>query len=99
VVSPGLPQKVIDQIRNAGLPTSGQYPFVPMLTTNRKGDQIIEKRAVSKGRRIGKPGYVDVQGRVWIKDRAHSGMPAHWDVQIDGGDSYIRVDLDGNEIP
>jgi hypothetical protein len=97
-VASGLPQKVIDQMKNAGLPTSGQYPFVPMLATNRKGEQIIDKGEVTRGKRKGKKGFLDDQGRIWIKDIAHAGLPVHWDVQIDGGADYFRVDLDGNEV-
>jgi hypothetical protein len=41
---------------------------------------------------------VDVQGRIWIRDRAHADVPDHWDVQIDDGDRYIRVDNDGNQL-
>jgi hypothetical protein len=93
-----LPQKVIDQINKAGLPSGGQHPFKPRLTTNQRGDQVIEKQAVTKGPKAGKRGYVDDQGRVWIKDRPHSDLPTHWDVQIDDGDDYFRVDQDGNEL-
>jgi hypothetical protein len=94
----GLPQKIVDQMKNAGLPTSGQHPFVPKVTTNRKGEQIIDKREVTKGARKGKKGYVDVQGRIWVRNMAHAGLPMHWDVEIDGGDTYLNVDLNGNEI-
>jgi hypothetical protein len=91
------PQEKIDaQIRKAGLPTGGDHPFRPRLTTNNRGDPIIEKQAVSTGKKQGKRGYVDDQGRIWIRDRAHAGDPDHWDVQIDGGNDYIRVDNDGN---
>src|SRR5262245_29128486 len=98
-MSSELPQKVIDQIRNAGLPTSGQHSFVPRLTTNKNGETIVEKKAVAKGPKKNKKGYVDVQGRIWVKDWSHAGLPDHWDVQIDGGEDYIRVDQNGNEIP
>lgn len=97
-MSPGLPQKVIDQIRKAGLPTGGRHPFRPRLVTNQSGEQVIEKRAVQKGPKQGKKGYVDDQGRIWVKDRAHAGVPDHWDVQIAEGDDYIRIDLNGEEI-
>ncbi len=94
----GLPQKVIDQMAKAGLPTSGQHPFKPRLVTGRKGDQIIAKEAIRMGPKRGKMGYVDEQGRIWIKDRAHAHVPDHWDVQIDGGQEYFRVDMSGNAI-
>jgi len=97
-VSLALPQKIIDQMRKAGLPTSGQHPFQPKLTTNKNGDQIIEKVAVSHGPKQGKRGFVDDQGRIWIRDRSHAGLPDHWDVQFDGGSDYIRVDQNGNEL-
>jgi hypothetical protein len=97
-VASDLPKKVIEQIQNVGLPTGGQHPFSPRLTTNKNGEQIIEKMAVTKGPKKGKRGYVDDQGRIWIKDRAHADVPDHWDVQIDGGEEYIRVDENGNEL-
>ncbi len=98
-VASDLPQKIIDQMSTAGLPSTGQHPFTPRLTTNKKGEQIIEKNAVAKGPKKGKRGYVDNQGRIWGKDRSHAGLPDHWDVQIDDGEEYIRVDQDGNELP
>lgn len=98
-MSASLPQKVQEQMAKAGLPTGGTVPFVPKLTTNRRGDQIIEKATVQHGPKKGKKGYLDTSGRIWIKDRAHAGDPDHWDVQIDGGQSYIRVDLHGNRLP
>jgi hypothetical protein len=98
-MSAALPQKIVDQMKHAGLPSTGKHPFWPKLTTNKRGDQIIEKRAVTKGPKKGKRGYLDDQGRIWIKDRAHAGVPDHWDVQINDGADYIRVDEQGNEIP
>lgn len=97
-MSSGLSQKIIDQMNKAGLPTGGQHPFSPKLITNRKGDQVIEKKAVQRGPKKGKRGYVDSQGRIWIKDHSHAGVPEHWDVQIADGDDYLRVGPDGNEI-
>jgi hypothetical protein len=97
-VSSPLPQKIIEQIRNAGLPTGGECPFQPKLAANRQGEPIIEKRAVAKGPKQGKRGYVDEQDRIWIKDWSHAGVPDHWDVQIDDGEDYFRVDLNGNKL-
>lgn len=94
-----LPKKIQDQIKKAGLPTEGTHPFKPKLTKNRKGEEIIEKRAVANGPKSGKRGYVDDQDRIWIRDRAHAKVPDHWDVQIDDGDDYFRVGDDGEEIP
>jgi hypothetical protein len=91
-----LPQKVQSQIAKAGLPTGGQIPFNPRLVTNRRGQQEIEKGAVLVGPKKNKVGYVDSQGRIWIKDRAHSGYPDHWDVQENAGATYFKVDFDGN---
>ena len=97
-MSQDLPEKVVEQMKNAGLPTGGTHPFKPKLTTNKRGDPIIDKKAVTKGSKRRKPGFVDDQGRVWIRDHAHGGLPEHWDVQIDDGENYFRVDLKGNEI-
>lgn len=89
-------EKIDRQIRKAGLPTGGAHPFRPRLGTNARGDPILEKETVSVGPKQGKRGYVDDQGRIWIRDRAHASVPDHWDVQIDGGQEYFRVDDDGN---
>jgi len=44
--------------------------------------------------------FVDVGGRIWIKDRAHGEYPDHWDVQEDGGErGRTRVDSQGNILP
>ncbi len=98
-MSPSLPQKIIDQIRKAGLPTGGRHPFHPKLTRNRAGEPTIVKKAIATGPKQGKRGYVDDQGRIWIKDKAHADVPDHWDVQLNDGADYIRVALDGNELP
>jgi hypothetical protein len=97
-VASNLPQKVIDQIARAGLPTGGEYPFKPRVKRNRQGEIEIDKKMIQKGKKRRKVGYVDDQGRIWIKDRSHAGLPDHWDVQLGGGEEYIRVDMNGNEI-
>ncbi len=75
-------------------------PFIPQLEENKKGEQIIKKMAIQHGPKKGKVGYVDANGRIWIKDRAHAGYPDHWDVQENGGDAgHIRVDSQGNILP
>lgn len=94
-----LSSKILDHIAKAGLPTNGPCPFRPKLGKNQQGEPVILKRAVQKGPKRGKRGYVDDEGRVWIKDRSHAGLPDHWDVQINDGEEYIRVDMGGNEIP
>jgi hypothetical protein len=97
-VPTNLPQKIVEQIRKAGLPTTGQHPFQPRLVRNRRGQAEIQKTVVKKGPKKGKRGYVDDQDRIWIKDRAHSGLPDHWDVQLNDGDDYLRVDMQGDEV-
>jgi hypothetical protein len=93
-----LPEKVKQQIKGAGLPTGGQVPFVPALTRNRRKETIVKKGPVLYGPKRGDVGYVDRNGRIWVKDAAHAGTPDHWDVQIDGGRDYVRVDFDGNQL-
>jgi hypothetical protein len=93
-----LPEKIQRQIEKAGLPQGGQVPFEPELTINRKGEQVIEKAEVIHGPKAGKKGYADTSGRIWIRDRSHSDVPDHWDVQIDAGQDDIRVDDSGNVI-
>jgi hypothetical protein len=97
-VSASVPRKVIEQIKKAGLPTGGPHPFKPKLRTNRRGEKEIERKAATRGPKRGKKGYVDNQGRIWIRDRAHADVPDHWDVQINGGEDYFRFDQRGNEI-
>jgi hypothetical protein len=98
-MSSGLPQKIIDQIRKARLLSSGTHPFKPKLLVNRRGDAIIAKQAPVRGPKRGKLGYVDERDRIWIRDSGHADLPDHWDVQIDAGREYFRVDQDGNELP
>jgi hypothetical protein len=95
----GSDDKIELQIRKAGLPTTGAAPFLPLLTTNRRGESMIQKARIDEGPKRGKIGYVDVQGRIWVKDYAHAEYPDHWDVQTDGGSGYIRVDFQGNVLP
>lgn len=97
-MSSQLPQKIIDQMKRVGLPESGACPFAPLIVHNRKGDPIIDKRSPGKGTRTKKLGYVDDQGRIWIRDHAHGPYPEHWDVQVNDGDDYFRVDLNGNVL-
>lgn len=90
--------KIDKQIEKAGLPTSGAIPFLPQLDKNKKGDSIIRRGTITHGPKKGKRGYVDTNGRIWIKCLAHGSYPDHWDVQEDGGLSYFRVDQDGNVL-
>jgi len=90
-----LSEKVAKQMSKAGLPSGGKMPFKPKLKKNKRGDMEIEKVEVTQGPKKGQKGYVDEEGRIWIKDPAHSGYPTHWDVQIGGGADYCRVGFDG----
>jgi hypothetical protein len=91
-----LPDEIQEQMQRARLPSTGSEPFRPKIKKNRKGRFEIDKQAAAKGPKKGKKGYVDQDGRIWIRDHAHAGLPMHWDVQLDGGDDYFRVDTDGN---
>jgi hypothetical protein len=93
-----VPAKVLAQLERAGLPLEGQFPFIPQLVPNQRGDLIVRKQAILYGPKKGKRGFVDTGGRIWIRDRAHGDLPEHWDVQEDGGREYFRVDTDGNLI-
>ncbi len=90
--------KVARQIAKAKLPQSGTVPFAPRLRKNALGEDMMEKRAPVHGTKRGKMGFVDQSGRIWIRDRAHAGVPDHWDVQEDDGKSYFRVDDHGDII-
>jgi len=91
--------KVQKQVKKLQLPTGGKVAFVAKLIKNRRGQLEIERAAVLHGPRKGKIGYVDVQGRIWLKDYAHAGYPDHWDVQLDAGKDYMRVGFDGEPLP
>ena len=98
---PELSQKVRDQLAKAKLPTSGAYIFRPRLTKNKR-DQMIVERAEARSApaaQAGRMGWVDMEGRIWLRDRAHAGLPDHWDVQEDDGTTYFRVDDDGKLLP
>jgi hypothetical protein len=95
-VAKELPDKIETQMTRAGLPRTGPITFEPQFELNKKGESIIKKDSVPHGPKKGKRGYVDIKGRIWIKDRAHAGDPDHWDVQENGGKTYFRVDLNGN---
>jgi hypothetical protein len=86
-------------MRKAGLPAGGSVPFIPKIGQNRRSQPIIDKGTVQHGPKKGKKGYVDTQGRIWIKDRAHADVPDHWDVQTDEGKEYQKVDLNGEPLP
>jgi hypothetical protein len=90
--------KIDHQIKRARLPTGGAVSFHPQLDKNKKGDPIIRRGTIQHGPKKGKKGYVDVKGRIWTKCLAHGAYPDHWDVQLDGGADYFRVDLDGNPL-
>ncbi|MCG8424650.1 MAG: Hint domain-containing protein, partial [Proteobacteria bacterium] len=91
-----LNPKILKQIEKAGLPQTGDIPFRPATVLNKKGNPIIKKAEITYGPKAGKKGYVDQEGRIWIRDRAHGNHADHWDVQIDGGQSYINVGMNGN---
>jgi hypothetical protein len=99
-VAKDLPEGIKKQIEKAGLPTGGSMPFIPKLGKNRKGEPIIKKATIQHGPRKGKKGYVDSEGKIWIRDRAHGDYPDHWDVQENGGkEGRTRVGDDGEPIP
>lgn len=95
---PELPQKVKDQLAKAGLPMSGAHPFRPRLIKNKRGKVTVERAQAHNAPtgRAERKGWVDTEGRIWLRDRAHAGLPDHWDVQEDGGKTYFRVDVNGN---
>jgi hypothetical protein len=96
-LTPNDPDKIDRQIQKAGLPTGGEEPFQPKIEGGERGRRI-KKKKVAKGPKKGDHGWVDQQGRIWIRCRAHAGYPDHWDVQINDGDDYIRVDNDGHVL-
>ncbi len=93
-----LPAKVAAQIAKMRLPTSGSTPFRPQFDRNRRGELILARRLIESGPRAGTPGLLDEQGRIWVRDDAHAGLPDHWDVQLDEGADYVRVGYDGEVV-
>ncbi len=88
------------QIKKVGLPSRGSVPFIPQLDKNKKGKLIIRKGTIQGGPKKGKKGYVDSEGKIWIRDRAHGRYPDHWEVQENGGKKgRTRVGDDGEVIP
>lgn len=87
-------------LKKAGLPTHGALAFEPEFDTSKKGETIIKKARVEYGPKAGKYGYVDTQGRIWVKERAHGKYADHWYVQENGGKlGRTRVNSDGNILP
>jgi len=94
-----LPLRVLYRINKHKLPTAGGFPFIPKVRNNRRGQADLVTAPATHGRKRGKYGFVDPNGRIWIRDLAHADHPDHWDVQEDGGKRYFRVDDDGELIP
>lgn len=94
-----LPKRIYRQMDKTGLPKGGIDPFIPKLDKDKMGRPIIKEASVQQRPKKGKKGYVDIKGRIWIKDRAHGSYPDHWDVQENSGQTYVRVDLHGNPLP
>src|SRR6266446_492521 len=80
-----LPDEIEKKMKKAGLPTGGSMPFIPKLDKNKKGEPVIRKQTILHGPKKGKKGYVDSNGKIWIRDRAHGKYPDHWDVQENDG--------------
>lgn len=89
-----LPQRILDQLISADLPLTGTFAFRPKLEVNRRGVAIIAKAEVARGPKAGKRGWLDADGRIWVKDYAHATLPDHWDVQLPDGE-YVRVGFNG----
>jgi len=90
--------KISNQIQKKGLPTSGQTPYKAKYRVNKAGNLELQRGAPKYGPKVNEVGFVDENGRIWIKEGAHAGYPEHWDVQVDEGRNYFRVGLDGNPV-
>jgi len=91
----GVPLEIQEKLAKAGLPRSGQYPFKPKLTKNRKGRTVVQTAQPEKGPRRNDVGRVDENGDVWLRhpDEQHGD---HWDKQVDGGADHVNVNDDGS---
>jgi hypothetical protein len=94
-----VPKEVLDRIQKQRLPTNGQHPFIPKWRVNKRGKPDLILAPLTRGRKKGEKGFLDSQDRIWIRDKAHANVPDHWDVEENGGQSYFRVDDNGNIIP
>jgi hypothetical protein len=87
---------IVAKIAELQLPTGGTVRFVPKVIKKNGKLQIERAEATAaKGNARGKSGWLDVEGRIWIRNYAHAGYPDHWDVQINLGADYINVTLLG----
>lgn len=93
-----LPERVIERIEKEKLPMDGQTPFIPKVRANRRGKPDLVMAPVKHGPKKGEKGFVDSEGRIWIRDSAHAGYPEHWDVQVDEGKDYFKVGDDGDPV-
>ena len=71
-MSQDLPEKVVEQMKNAGLPTGGTHPFKPKLTTNKRGDPIIDKKA-AQGAVLT---FADASGRRAVEQELRNALQA-----------------------
>jgi hypothetical protein len=91
-----IPKEVLDRMQKQGLPTNGEHPFVPKWRNNKRGKPDLIVASLTHGPNKGDSGFLDAYKRIWIRDRAHSSVPDHWDVEENGGQEYFRVDNQGN---
>lgn len=89
-------QKLREKALGFGLPAS----FKPKFEKNKGGKWILMKKPApaAKGNAKDREGWVDEEGRIWIRNYAHAGYPDHWDVQMDGGATYMNVKVDGSPM-
>ena len=97
--APVLTPRVQGQLAKAGLPSTGSTPFLPALGSDSRSRQALLRAVLLFGPKAGQIGYLDTSGRILIRDRAHAGLPDHWDVQENGGLTYFRVDDSGTIVP
>jgi hypothetical protein len=90
ILADKLPTRVLDRSKKHRLPTGGEHPFIPKVRTNRRGQPDLVTAPVKHGPKKGQKGFLDSEGRIWIRDPAHAGYPDHWDVQEDEGREYFR---------
>lgn len=82
-VSPEEAAKQQAIIKGRGLPTEGDYPYIPPKTWH-------ASEPLPRGPRNG---YLDADGAEWVRAKGQKSGTEHWDVQTPGG--HLNVGEDG----
>lgn len=95
-----LPETVQQQMLRYELPVIGNVAFQPALvgSKNIDGGMAIQTTAIESGPHEGRIGFVDIDGRVWVRVRSQSTDFKFWHVQTNDPNQSFRIDNNGNKI-